>query len=65
MKEDEVKIEVAEKHIVMSFDNKIFFSRLLEGEFIDYERAIPKSNKIFVKIYLQFIFLFGLFLCLP
>ena len=48
--DDPVKIEVSEKHIVMSFDNKVFFSRLLEGEFIDYERALPKANKISVKI---------------
>ena len=48
--DDPVKIEVAEKHVVMSFDNKIFFSRLLEGDFIDYERTIPKANTISVKI---------------
>ena len=31
-------------------DGVILFSRLLEGDFLDYERAIPKENRVFVRL---------------
>ena len=34
-------------------ENSIFFSRLIDGEFIDYNRVIPKNNNITVVLYRQ------------
>ena len=41
------------KHIIMHFDNLFFFSRLIEGEYIDYMRTIPKDSEIEVKVKLE------------
>ena len=48
--EKPVKAELTKKHIILSVGNIIFFSRLLEGEFFDYNKAIPTQNKIFARI---------------
>ncbi len=48
--EEMVIVEFTSKYIIFKIKDIIFFSRLLEGEFLDYNRAIPKQNKIFVKI---------------
>ena len=48
--DETVKVEITAKHIIMSIGNITFFSRLLEGEYADYDRAIPKSNKTFVRV---------------
>lgn len=45
-----VIVELTGKHIIMKVGTTIFFSRLIEGEFFDYNKAIPTQNKIFVKI---------------
>ena len=38
--EDPVEIQITRKHAIISFDNIIFFSRLIESEFPDYKRNI-------------------------
>jgi len=48
--EDMVRVEFTSKYIILKIDDTILFSRLLEGEYLDYERAIPKQGKIFAKI---------------
>ncbi len=48
--EDMVKIELGTKHAIFSLDNLMFFTRLLEGQYIEYNRYIPKDNNIFVNI---------------
>ena len=48
--EETVVTELTGKHIIMKVGEVIFFSRLLEGEFIDYKKVIPTQNKIFAKI---------------
>jgi len=48
--ESTVKIVVGRKHVLFAFDDFNFLSRLIEGDYMDYERAIPKENKTFVKI---------------
>ncbi|MBR6593851.1 MAG: DNA polymerase III subunit beta [Clostridia bacterium] len=48
--EETVVVEFTGKHIIMKVGSVIFFSRLLEGEFLDYRKAIPSQNSIFVKI---------------
>lgn len=48
--DDNITIKVSKKHVVFQIKEKslIFFSRLLEGEYIDYERLIPKQFNTFV-----------------
>ncbi|PKM63417.1 MAG: DNA polymerase III subunit beta [Firmicutes bacterium HGW-Firmicutes-21] len=48
--EEMVVVEFTSKYIIFKVRDIIFFSRLLEGEFLDYNRAIPNQNKIFVKV---------------
>ena len=48
--EEMVVIEFTNKYIIFKIKDIIFFSRLLEGEYLDYNRAIPKQNKTFVKL---------------
>ena len=43
-------IELTKKHIMFSFDNIVFFSRLIENEYIDYKRAIKTDPKTTVII---------------
>lgn len=47
--EESAEIELTNKHVIISFDNIIFFSRLIESEFFDYKHAIriePKTTAI-------------------
>lgn len=49
--EDEtIQIRIGGKHALFSLGNLIFFTRLLEGQYIEYNRYIPKDNTIFVKV---------------
>jgi len=41
--EDEVKIIAARRHIFFNIDNTYFFTRLLEAEYINYEKLLPKT----------------------
>lgn len=53
LKDDEresVKIYMSRKNIVFHFKDMIFFSRLIDGVYIDYDRIIQNSHKIFFKI---------------
>jgi DNA polymerase-3 subunit beta len=45
-----MKVEFTRKHIVFRIGDVIFFSRLLEGEYLDYTRALPQQSKIFVEV---------------
>lgn len=51
--DDIIKVELTNKHIIMHFDNLCFFSRLIEGEYIDYLKPIPKDTTIEVKVKLD------------
>lgn len=44
------QIFVTRKHIVFNIGELTFFSRLLDGEYIDYERIIVKTHKISVTV---------------
>lgn len=50
--EEKVSLSVSLKQVIFRFSNKntVFFSRLIEGEYIDYEKIIPKNSSIFVDI---------------
>lgn len=44
--DETVTLEFGRKHVIFFFGKQIFFSRLIDGEYIDYERVIPKNNTI-------------------
>ena len=48
--EEEVTLNLTKKHIVFEMENFTLVSRLLEGEFLNYENAIPKDNHIQVTV---------------
>ena len=48
--EEFVKIRIGGKHALFEIDNLTFFTRLLEGQYIDYNRYIPRDNNIFVNV---------------
>jgi len=45
-----MQIYVTRKHIVFLIGDLIFFSRLVDGDYIDYDRIIVKSHRIRVKV---------------
>lgn len=47
--ENSVSVMIARKHIIFNFENRVFFSRMIDSNYIEYERFIPKTNRIFVK----------------
>lgn len=47
--DETVSIYLARKHVIFRMEGKLFFSRLIESEYIDYQRVIPKTEPIHVK----------------
>ncbi len=45
-----VRIHMMRKHMVFYFDNLVFFSRLVDGEYIDFDRIIIRQHKIYVDL---------------
>ena len=53
LKDDEredVRIYVSRKNIVFNIGDMVFFSRLIEGQYIDYDRIILKTHRIFATV---------------
>lgn len=48
--EKTVNVRIGGKHALFEIGEFTFFTRLLEGQYIDYNRYIPKDNNIFVNI---------------
>jgi len=48
--ETPVELQVSKKHILFTIENTSIVSRLLEGEFLDYNAAIPKDSSTVVKV---------------
>ena len=48
--DDYLRVEFTAKYIIFKIDNVVFFSRLLEGEYLDYKRALPTQNRIFATL---------------
>lgn len=46
-----VKIMATRKHIIFVMDNISFFSRLIDAEYVQYEKFIPKNPTIFASVY--------------
>ncbi len=49
-KEDNIKITVGSKHIMFTIGTNILITRRLEGEFLNYRKAIPQTSKYNIKI---------------
>lgn len=47
---EDVRIYMSRKNIVFNIGDIIFFSRLIEGQYIDYDRIILKNHRIFATI---------------
>jgi DNA polymerase-3 subunit beta len=48
--EKNVRIYMMRKHIIMQIGDITFFSRLIEGEYIDYDRIIVTTHKVVVDV---------------
>lgn len=48
--EHPVGIELTRKYIIFNYNGITLFSRILEGEYLDYKKVIPSPGKTFVKI---------------
>lgn len=48
--EENVSIKLGRKHIIFTCDNIVFFTRMLDKEFIDYNRFIPANFAITLKL---------------
>lgn len=44
-----MKVYVTHRHTIFHLENMIFFSRVVDGYYIDYERVLAKDHKIFVE----------------
>ncbi len=48
--EEPISFYLGRKHVIIRFESKTFFSRLIDSEYIDYERVVPKSPKVNVSV---------------
>lgn len=48
--ESDMVVAIKSKHIIFHLGNSVFFSKLIDSEYLDYNRTIPKNNNIKVKI---------------
>ena len=48
--DEKISINLSKKHIIFEIDNYTVISRLLEGEFLDYNRAIPSTSTTNVRV---------------
>ncbi len=46
---DVVKLYLARKHAILKAEDLVFFTRLIDGDYIDYKRIIPQGQTVFVK----------------
>ena len=49
-KDEETKIYLSRKHAIMELKDMVFFTRMIDSEYMDYQRILPKAQDIFVKI---------------
>ena len=48
--DDKIKFLFTRKHVIIKVDSITFFARIIDSEYIDYNRIIPKDNNIFVTV---------------
>jgi len=46
--EEVIEIYLGRKHVIFKLENKTFFSRLIDTDYIDFDRVIPKAPKTHV-----------------
>lgn len=51
--EAQIRIELARRHIIFCFEDFYFFSRYVDGEYIDYSKSLPKEFRSTVRINLS------------
>ena len=49
-KDEKINFYLSRKHAIVRKDDVIFFTRVIDSEYIDYNRIIPKDNNIFVTV---------------
>jgi DNA polymerase-3 subunit beta len=49
-KEEEARVYLSRKHAIIEMNDITFFTRMIDSEYMDYQRIIPKEQSIFVKI---------------
>lgn len=45
-----VKIVLGRRHVIFAIEDILFFTRMIDSSYLEYERFIPKNNRIFVKV---------------
>ena len=48
--DEKISVMMGRKHVIFNFGEMKFFSRVIDSEYIDYERFIPKNSTMTVKI---------------
>lgn len=48
--DETASVMIARKHAIFSFRDIVFFTRMIDSEYIDYERIIPKDQTIHVTV---------------
>ncbi len=48
--DDTIVMHLNRKFLICYFENMTFYTRLIEGEYIDYDRIILKTHKIFINV---------------
>lgn len=48
--ESEVRVELARRHIIFAFEDFYFFSRYVDGDYIDYSKSLPRDFKTRVTV---------------
>ncbi len=48
--EEQIRIELAGRHIIFAFEDFFFFSRYVDGEYIDYSKSLPKEFRTRVTV---------------
>ena len=48
--DEDVSVFLTRKSVVLSFENMTFFSKIIEGEYMDYNRVIDRSHRISVHV---------------
>ena len=48
--DDRVMMHMSRKYLICYFENMTFYTRLIEGEYIDFDRIILKTHKTFITV---------------
>ena len=48
--EDTIELQLTRRHLILVHGDLILFSRLIDQQYVEYERFIPKQNKIHVRL---------------